>query len=76
MSLWKTVSDFFNVEDENDTVESGTHPQQPTSSERPDVRVRTDADGSIRMIINTNGGNYNERIDGDYIQGTVIKKNE
>lgn len=47
---------------------------RPTSTTEPTVIRRVDADGSTRMIINTQGGNYNERIEGDYIQGSDTRR--
>ena len=71
MSFWTFLAgkgEGEAVEVEVDTVPGGTHTEEPTSTEKPTVIVRTDADGSVRTIINTNGGNYNERIEGNYIQ--------
>lgn len=75
MSFWT----FLSGQDDDtvkavDTVPSGTHTENPTSSKQPTVVIRTDADGSVRTIINTHGGNYNERINGDYIQGSDTRK--
>lgn len=57
-----------------DTVPGGTHTDNPTATTEPErVVERTDANGSTRTItINTGGGNYNEHIAGDYIQGERI----
>ena len=69
MGLWQLL--FGDDEPTVDTVQGGTHTSNPTSTTEPTIKIeRTDADGSTRTItINTGGGNYNERIEGDYIQG-------
>jgi VCBS repeat-containing protein len=72
MKLWSIL--FSDSEPTVDTVPGGSQTNNPTSTTQPKIIVeRTDANGSSRTItINIEGGNYNERIEGDYIQGQRI----
>lgn len=76
MGLWQFFFADDNVTEPTvNTVPGGTNTGNPTSTSKPTVIHRTDANGSSRTVINLEGGNYNEVVRGDYIQGDVVNIN-